>query len=356
MRLGRWYLLAVGIAAAACASTIGPVVPSIQVVVVLDSLDDTLRIIPVDSPSIVHKVVMSYPTAVFGKHALALNGSIAAISHGGAVRTASVVSGSGTCDTIVASSGAITSLTFHNGYVYAAVPQSNSNSAPRFAYPSCDPGGALIRGGPRAFVSDARGVLFAVTGSNAGIPTSWLSTTGGQTSDGSPLLPQDSIALSSPGHAQGAVLAADGFVYVINAGNGVVANARLSQVDPVQRVEQSVYNGFGTAPQYIATDGERVFVASEKEGLMVYNTRTKQVERDYNSAIPLLGSPRGIAADDLGRVYALVAGSCGIVPGQKGAIRIFGADLAGKPGVTVGTCPVAIGITDIPSTLYNFKD
>jgi hypothetical protein len=51
----------------------------------------------------------------------------------------------------------------------------------------------------------------------------------------------------------------------------------------------------------------------------------------------------------------LIAGSCGAVPAQQGSVRVFGADLAGKPGVTVGRCPVAFGITDIPSTLYNFE-
>ena len=351
MRLGRWSLLAVGIAVAACASTIGPVVPSIQVLVVLDSLDDTLRIIPVDSPEVMHKVVVSYPTAAFGKHAIALNGQYVAISHGGSVRMASVVTGSGICDDIsVTPTASIASLTFNNGYVYAAIPQINK--APHIGQFDCGLGDALIRGGPRAFVVDARGTPFVVTGDNPDAP-SWLTTTGSQPGN-MPLSPSDSIVLSQPGHARGGVLASDGFLYVINSGSGVVPNARLSQVDPVNRVEQNVYNGFGTAPQYIATDGNRVFVASALEGLMSYNTHTKQVERDYNSAIQLFGTPRGLVADDVGRLYALIAGSCAPT-GQTGSIRRFGADLVSQSSVTVGHCPVAIGVTDIPSTLYSFK-
>ena len=343
MRLGRWYLLAVGIAAAACASTIGPVVPSIQVLVVLDSADDTLRVIPVDSPDVVHKIVLTYPSAAFGRHSLALNGPIAAISHGGSVLTANIVTGSATCDVPISTTNAIASLAFDNGYVYAASPASNA-AAYFGPFPLCDPGSVVVRGGPRAFVS-ARSILFVVAGDIAEAP-SWLST---------PFTLLDSIPLSLPGHARGVVLASDGFLYVINAGNGVQANARLSQVDPVNRIEQNVYNGFGTAPQYIATDGDRVFVASAAEGLMVYNTRSKQVERDYNSAIPLFGAPRGLATDDIGRVYALIAGSCSAT-GAQGSIRVFGSDLVSKHDVTVGRCPVAIGVTDIPTTLYNFKN
>ena len=157
MRLGRWALLALGVAAAACAPTIGPIVPSIQVLVVLDSLDDTLRIIPVDSPNVVHKVPLNIGIAAYGKHALALNGRTAAI---GIDRTAMsfdlALGGHQVCtvtlDTIP--SAAIVSLAFaDNGYVYAAIPLTNS--APHFDPSACPPGvgSGYVRGGPRAFVS-----------------------------------------------------------------------------------------------------------------------------------------------------------------------------------------------------------
>jgi hypothetical protein len=215
-----------------------------------------------------------------------------------------------------------------------------------------------VRGGPVAFVS-ARSNLFIVAGNAASCSPilqacaqSWLadSLTEPAPPNTTPL--KDSIGLSPPGNAQGAVLASDGFLYVLNAGYGQTANARLSQVSPVDNSEKSVISGFGTAPQYIATDGTRVFVASALQGLMIYNTSTRLTERDDNSAIPLLGPPKGLAVDDVGRVYALIAGPCS-ASGQ-GNIEIFGPDLVGKHGVTVGRCPVAIGVTDIPSTLYRF--
>jgi hypothetical protein len=357
MRLGRWAVLAIGIAAAACASTIGPIVPSIQVLVVLDSLDDTLRIIPVDTPSVVHKVALNVNIGVFGEHALALNGGIAAIGLGrfailynlAPTRVMCIATMDGT------TTASIASLAFaDNGFVYAAIPGAPlTNNVPHFDPSSsvCGVGEGSVRGSPRAF-ANARGTLFVVTG---GAP-SWLATTTTESADNTPLSLVDSILLSPPGNAQGAVLGSDGFLYVINAGSGQPQTARLSEVNPVSRTELSSIGGFGTLPQYIATDGaDQIFVASAVEGLMVYNLRTNHVDRDANSAIPLVGAPRGLVVDDLSRVYALIAGSCGQGLLAQGQIRVFGADLVNRPSVPVGTCPVAIGVTNLPATLYHFN-
>lgn len=361
MRLRHWGVLALGAAAAACASTIGPVIPSVQVLVVLDSLDDTLRIIPVDSPDVVHKVNLGL--AASDKHALALRGQFAAIGSSGSVAYYDIAGGRSltpVCESKL-DPGAIRSLAFDgNGLVYAAVPATNGapHLDPTNGEP-CPTGTGHVRGHPVAFVLDARSHLFVVTGTclpsqlTCAETTSWLASPFGEPTNDSVQL-ADSIPLSLPGNAQAAVLASDGNVYVINAGNGLAPDARLSQVDPVSRTEHNVYNGFGTMPQYIATDGERVFVASEREGLMVFNSRTSTVERDFNAAIPLFGTPRGLVADDVGRVYALIAGPC--TPAGVGSLRIFGSDLVYKRGVTVGHCPVAVAVTDIPSTLYHFDN
>jgi hypothetical protein len=363
MRLRHWGVLALGAAAAACASTIGPVIPSVQVLVVLDSTDDTLRIIPVDSLDVVHKVVLGI--AASDKHALALRGQFAAIGSSGTVAYYDLTSHNGlalspTCESKL-DSGNIRSLAFDgNGVVYAAVP--TTNGAPHLDPTSgqpCPSGTGHVRGHPVAFVLDARSHLFVVTGTclpaqlTCAETTSWLASPFGEPLADTVQL-TDSIPLSLPGNAQGAVLASDGNLYVINAGNGLAADARLSQFDPVGLTEHNVYNGFGTLPQYIATDGERVFVASEKEGLMVFNSRTSVVERDYRSAIQLVGAPRGLATDDVGRVYVLIAGPC--TPGGSGSVQVLGTDLVSRRGPTVGHCPVAVAVTDIPSTLYHFDN
>jgi len=364
MRLGRWSLLAFGIAAAACASTIGPVVPSIQVLVVLDSLDDTLRIIPVDSPNVMHKIPLNL--AASDKHALAVRGQYAVISSGANALSIDLVSGHLVCTSPGQLNGApIGSLAFDdNGLVYAAVPATNR--VPYFDPTSpqsvCQGGSGYVRGGPTGFAV-ARSNMFVVARNPAPCDQSscdehrsWLATSVGQPEppNNTPLrLTDDSIPLSLPGNAQGAVVASDGFIYVLDAGSGRQPNARLSQVDPVLRGERRALVGFGTLPQYIATDGDRVFVVSATEGLMVYNTRTSQLEHDANTAIPLFGgTPHGLAADDIGRVYVLIAGSCS--PAAPGSVQVYGPNLVSQRRVTVGRCPVAIGVTDIPSTSYHF--
>lgn len=352
MRLGCWSLLALGIAAAACAGTIGPVIPSVQVLVVLDSLDDTLRIIPVDSPGVVHRVALQ--SGAFSKHALALRGQFAAIGLGRNALSYDLAARRTICQTVILDpsslTGLINSLAFTDDGSQVLAAITSTNITGEFLPGNCNSGAVLVRS-PVAFVS-ARSTFFTIAGKPPAcdpLPAlcpelpSWLST------------PADSIPLSLPGNAQGGVLASDGLLYVINAGRGRLANARLSQVDPVSKIEQSVYNGFGTLPQYITTDGDRVFVASALEGLMVYNTRTRLVERSASSPIALFGSPRGLAADDVGRVYALIAGGC-TSTGAPGSVQLFGADLVSKHGPNLGRCPVAIGVTDIPSTLYRFDD
>jgi len=358
MRLGRWALLAVGIAAAACASTIGPVVPSIQVLVVLDSLDDALFIIPVDSPDVAHKVELDYNHNIgfFGKHALALRGTIGVASHGGSVVSFDVVSGLHTCDQEFTLSGGIASLAFSDAGVVSVASYDNHtiNYFDPANVPCTRQTPVFIRGVPRAFVS-ARSILYAVAGNNVNAG-SWLSSTSGQLNDNIPLQPADSTPLSPPGNAQTAVVGSDGLIYVINAGTGA-SNARLSQVNPVDHTELSVISGFGTRPQFIATDGvDRIFVAA-LEGMVVYNIRTNRVERDAQSAILLAaGTPRGLATDDFGRVYALLSGSCVSVPATPGHVQVFGADLVSTKLIAVGRCPVAIGVTDIPATLYHFDN
>ncbi len=171
MRLGRWAVLALGIAAAACASTIGPVVPSVQVLVVLDSMDDTLRIIPVDTPNVVHKVLLHYDSSValFGKRALAVQGEVGAASHGGFVVSFDVVSGSKSCDIKFSDGPTITSLAFgDDGNVY--VVDSTNNLVQNFTpSQSCGKGTGFVRGGPRAFLT-ARGTAVRRDRERPGLP------------------------------------------------------------------------------------------------------------------------------------------------------------------------------------------
>ncbi len=130
----------------------------------LDSMDDTVRIIPVDSPDVVHRVV--FGLAAFNKHALAVSGQYAAIGAGTSAYSIDLTSGHLVCQTLNMN-GPIASLAFEDAQeVDAAVP--SVNGAPQFnatlAVQGCAGSTGYVRGGPRAFVF-ARSNVFVVTGS-----------------------------------------------------------------------------------------------------------------------------------------------------------------------------------------------
>ncbi|MGH7584506.1 MAG: hypothetical protein ACREL5_14915 [Gemmatimonadales bacterium] len=338
--------------------------------VVLDSLDGTLRIIPVDSPDVVHTVPLN--TAGTPTSALALRGQYAAVAIGGSVEIidlgapSHVVCGPNQ----LSGHGPVTALTFaDNGQGYAAQPTGDAVS--RFD-PAQQCGGSRdsIVGGPQNFGS-ARGRVFVLVGNRNRPPF-----TGDPAADTvlahdclppTPACPEqpswlitlddhrDSVPLGFPGNASAAVLASDGSLYVINAGNGG-SDGTLVQVAPVQLSLQASFGGFGRSPKYLATDGaDRIFVASPLDGLMVFNIRTRQVEKGAGAGPPLT-QPRGMVTDDFGRIYVAQLGNCA-TNGDNGVVRIFDSSLSehGR-GITVGRCPIAIGVTDIPTALYRFAN
>ena len=100
----------------------------------------------------------------------------------------------------------------------------------------------------------------------------------------------------------------------------------------------------------VSDGGDRLLIASAAEGLMVFNTRTRELERGAGSGIPLL-QPRGLASDGLGRSYVVEAGSC-TVAGGAGRVRVFGSDLVERRTIATGVCPVAAAITEIQADLF----
>ena len=139
------------------------------------------------------------------------------------------------------------------------------------------------------------------------------------------------------------------------AGNGGSVEGRLSAVDPVRQREVASFGGLGVSPSFMVSDGgDRLLIASAAEGLMIFNTRTRALDRGAGSGIPLL-QPRGLTSDGLGRSYVVEAGSC-TVGGSAGRIRVFGADLVERRTIATGVCPVAAAITEIQADLFPLQN
>lgn len=340
--------------AAGCAPTTGPVSLPTEVLVVLDREERALRLIAVDSTSTTMTIPLGPGVGV--PTTLALWGTKAAVglSSGGQILIVDLVKQQVTAVVVtgVGQLSPIASVAFsEDGDGYAASPVSNLVT--RFTLSGAAEQITGLTQGPQAF-GMARGRVFFVNGNRQGcfpvLPScannpSWL----GPFERGKTTL--DSIPLLGPGNAIAAVLSADGLLYVLNAGNGSPVEGRLSAVDPVAQREVASFGGFGVAPLYLASDGgDRLLVASAAEGLMVFNSRTRSLERGAGAGIPLL-QPRALASDGFGRSYVVEAGSCQL-GGSTGRVRVFGTDLVERRTIPTGVCPVAAGITEIPADLF----
>ncbi len=333
---------------AACAPTTGPVSLPTDVLVVLDRDERALRLVVVDSTDLMVTIPLGAGTGA--PTTLAVRGGMAAVGFGTGGRilivdlirrevTATIVTGLGESSPIA--SVFIT----EDGEGYAASPVANLIT--RFTLSGAAEQIPGVSHGPQAF-GLARGRVFFVNGNRQGCfpvrpdcpnTPSWLSPFDRST----PIL--DSIPLLGPGNAVAAALGGDGLLYVLNAGTGGPVERRLSALDPVRQREVASFGGIGVKPLYMASDGgERLLLASDAEGLMVFNTRTRSLDRGAGSAIPTQ-QPRGVAFDGLGRGYVLEAGSCD-ASGATGRVRVFGTDLVERRAITTGACPVAIAVTE----------
>lgn len=161
---------------------------------------------------------------------------------------------------------------------------------------------------------------------------------------------RDSIPLPGPGQARSADVGGDGLIYVVNTGDEAADElGRLIIVDPVRREEVGSFGGFGFLPVSAASDGrERLFVASLRDGLMEFNTRTRRVVRGVGSGVSVSDNVAA-AVDSDGRVYALETGGC--APGALGRLRLFRPDLTEARSILVGACPTAATIVRLPDVV-----
>jgi DNA-binding beta-propeller fold protein YncE len=158
----------------------------------------------------------------------------------------------------------------------------------------------------------------------------------------------DSIPLVGPGNAVAIEVGGDGQLYVLSAGvnDGEASSGRVSIIDPIARSEVGSFAGFGILPNNLASDRrERLFVTSETEGLMEFNTRTRRIVRGAGSGIPRQGATAA-AVDGEGLIYAIESGSCSSL--VSGRVRVFRSDLTEVRVVLTGTCSIAATQVKLP--------
>ncbi len=354
----RWLAgAALMVAVGACAPTL-PSASPIEVLVVLDRDANELLVMPTDSVGVVHHVSLA-ASGFTAPTLLAVRGTIAAVGYGIQRRIAIYdLSGPGLVRTLqpIEGNDAIRALAITGvDEGYAAVTNTNTVVPFHLSTGQLDPaldGSTYHLGGPRGFAV-ARGLTYVINGNRQncdpgppGCPTgkaSWLTL----------LDPtrRDSIPLIGPGNASVAANSPDGLLYVLVRGDSGIFDGQLTGVDPVDPTRsQFSYAGFGAAPQFLAADGFNHLLIASASGLMVFNTSNRTVIQGA-PGIPL-STATALTVDGLGRIYVVEGPGC--ATGAPNRVRVFGQDLIERTGITLGGCPIAAAVTEIPAEQYRF--
>ncbi len=355
MRHGPACLLLLS-ALGACAPTTGPTALPVEVLVVLDREERSLRLIAVDSVNVVRTIDLSGSLGPLKPTVLAVQGTTAVIGLGSSANVLVVDLAVRRVVRLnpVAGLGAIAAVAIsETGLGFSAIPATpNGVNITSFDPVSGISGNYEVAGGPQGFAV-ARGTVFVVLGNRQfcypAVPScldtpSWLKPF--------PFNTTDSIPLFGPGNASATQLGSDGLLYVLSSGNGGTAEGRLSAVDPVARREIASFGGFGLAPQFMASDGsDRLLIAGPRE-LMVFNVRDRRVEKGAGAGIPFAIPPRALVTDAFGRAYLPVGGGC-VIGSAPGSVRVFGTDLVERSAIPAGVCPVAAAVTEIPANFFH---
>ncbi len=343
-------LLLATLAGAACASTTAPLPPPAELLLVVNTDEATLSILTL--PSLTTQARLQLLTATTRLASVTANRRFALVPTG--TRGLVVVDGPGRRVTRTLSfpeAAVLTEAVFLDDSV-AFVTDAGRNLLVRVNAASGDTASLDLPGHPNDVVL-ARGRLFVLSGNAAPcnnrnalctMGPSWITVVNPGTF--SQTNPGDSIPLPGEGAARFIESGGDGFLYVVSAGSEDSTDGRLAIVDPVRRVEVGNFGGFGSIPGRFAVDGtERILIASQVDGLMEFNIRSRSVTRGAGAGIPIDRSA-SVAVDSRRRILAVESGTCdGRIPGR---LRVFRPDLTEVQFVLLGQCAGSVAVAFIP--------
>jgi hypothetical protein len=333
----------------ACAATSPSAPPPQEVLLAVNSTEGSLSIVPVAQPGSAVKVPLggTAPTPV---GVSALNG-IAVVPMGNDNSVAIVDLRTATVARTIplpANSGATGSAVIDDSITYVANP--NLNTVTRVNYLTGDTASVAVGVYPQGLLY-TRGKLFVLNGNLVNFApagSSWLNVIDPVTNQRITTGP-DSVELTGPGNAGFASEggANDPFIYIMNTGSYSSGDGALSIVEPVSGRLDATIIGFGTGPGAIASDGgERLYISSYSEGLMVLDTRNRSIIRGAGNGVAVPNNA-AVAVDAEGRIYAIDSGPC--AGGQPGYAHVLRADDLTESGtIALGECPVGVVVTRIP--------
>lgn len=341
--LGAVFALLIGAACSDGSTPTGPdpvVLDPIEVGVVVGSVDLSLTVFAVDSPSVTRTVGLGADGSPVG---VALRGSLAVVPMGIAPVLV-VVDLRGTPSTtsiaLRAGSGATGADFANDSIVVVANPDLNTVTPVNIN--SGTLGDDIAVGvfpqfvrtiGNRIYVLNANLENFAPAG-----PSSVTVL------DAATLAVVATIELSGE-NAQSAAVGPDGRLYVVNSGTFFGNNGTVSVVDPTTNQEVSHHLGFGDFPGSVAfgADGN-LYVSSFSYGVAAWNPTDATFVRGPDDAIDPAaeGSSSGLGFDASGRLYVL-SPECQLPSTANRVTASFTLELS----IPVGICPLAVGFTEV---------
>lgn len=306
-----------------------------EVLLVVNSVDNTLQVVPADG-------VGASETISLGAQGTPVDAAARdgyAVVPLGLYPFAAVVdlaSDSVTTVALPAGSGATGVAFVNDTLAVVGNPERNSVSAIRVRR---GVRGAEISVGvyPQAIV-EHDGSLFVI---NANLVNFSPAGPGSVTVLNSRLQPVKTITLSGTNPASGAVL--DGKLYVLNSGSYATPSASLSVIDLSSLTEEAHYTGFGATPASIAAneDDGQLYVSGYFYGISVWNPRTRAFTRTPANSWKPGGDPSiaDVGFDGQGQLFGIKPGNCAS-PGAL--LQISLATGEATRSVTTGTCPTSV--------------
>jgi len=345
-RLLRLALLAAAAlpALAACDNPNTPRGTPARLAIVVNSVDNSLTLIPVDSAAVTPRTV-GLGSVSASPVTVAARGAVAVVPEGVYPFATLVNLRSGTVAGSVAlpaNSGA-TGVAFLNDSI-AIVANSNRNTVSPVNVKRATAGTEVAVGVyPQAVVEGTDGRVFVLNGnlvnfSPAGPGSVTVINASGQAAG--------TIALTGINPAAGVVR--NGKLYVINSGTFGGNNSSLSVVNLATLTEERLVAGFGQFPGAIAAgpDGN-IYVGVYGSGIVVWNPSSLSFVRPISNPIVPGGAPpvSALGFDYAGRLHTTNPGDCA---SAGKAYRLVGTTAVERT-VATGICPFAITFAEVPS-------
>ena len=344
-RLQAAALLLLAISFATSCNDAGPMgvpeISGVEVAVVVNSVDISVSVFPVDSPLAGRSIGLAQAGSPVS---LAARGHLAIVPLG-LVSAAAVVDLRTAAVTAIAlpdNSGATGAAFINDSIAYVANPNRNSVSVVNVSSGTL---GAEIEVGvfPQAIAAVA-GKAFVL---NAELDANFLPARPGRVSVIDPAAEAaiDTIELSGL-NPTAMTTGPDGLLYVVNAGSFGGANGSLSVIDPATLRELEHHVGFGEFPGGIAIDAAgKAYVSSFSYGIAIWDIDSASFVRPPSDPMVVQGHmlSSGVGFDSAGRLYTLIPGDC-VAPSQALRLTTDTFDRA----IDVGVCPIAIGFARLP--------